>query len=79
MSIKKLYKLEIASKYIGEKIQTWTWSGQMKSGFRVIHNFSDYATDTYLLLDEKNNVVGGYCYLFNQDTTIDVTELGEVT
>lgn len=46
------------------KIQRWTWFGQLdRNGCRILHNFINYASDTYLAIDSDNKIVGGYSFI----------------
>jgi hypothetical protein len=68
------YELKITSNLFKEKIQIWSWYGQRKGENKVLRNVTNYATDCELLLNNKNEIVGGYSFLYD-DTKISVKEL----
>lgn len=46
------------------KIQKWTWNGQLdRNRNKILNNVFDYATDTYLAIDTEQKIVGGYSYI----------------
>ena len=78
------YEIEIVSPFFesGTK-QVWTWYGGHLSdeGFRVLSNFTNYATDCELLLNSRDNeIAGGYSLLHNDQTKLIVNKVkqGEI-
>jgi hypothetical protein len=57
--------------------QTWTFHDEIKDGCKILRNFFDYSTDTFLLLDKDNNVIDGYELIYNNSSTLTVTEIKE--
>ena len=46
------------------KIQRWKWYGRLdKSGNRILNNFHDYTTDTYLAINAQQMIVNGYSHI----------------
>jgi hypothetical protein len=72
------FQVEIVSPFFekGTK-QVWRWFGKRldKKGSKILHNYTNYASDTTLLLDEDDNVVDGYSLLVNEQTKLIVTPL----
>ncbi len=77
MGIKEFYELKFESKYISNTPQTWIWYGKMKGELKVLRNLSDYTSDTELLMDKNHQIVKGYSYLVNPDSTITVTKIDD--
>ncbi len=69
------YLLEITGKYIGTVKQEWKWFGEQKGGLKALCNHADYTSDTRLYIDKQLNVVDGYSFLVNPDTSIKVTPI----
>lgn len=59
--------------------QKWLWFGEMNKNNKVLRNFDDYTTDTFLLMNKDNQIVGGYEYIYNSSSTITVKELTKET
>jgi hypothetical protein len=72
---KRQYKIEIISPFFTTKNQIWSWSGQMKGDNKCLWNVQDFTSDCRLLLNKDDKVVGGYSFLFNDQNTLNVTEI----
>jgi hypothetical protein len=58
------------------RIEKWTWFGELDSdGNKILRNFHLYSSDTMLKIDNNNEVVGGYSFIFNSVNTLNVTEV----
>ncbi|WP_210467352.1 hypothetical protein [Vibrio crassostreae] len=75
MACNQAYRLEINGKYIGSVTQEWKWYGEQKGGLKALCNHADYTSDTRLYIDQHHNVVDGYSFLVNPDTSIKVTPI----
>ena len=75
MAYNQAYRLEIKGKYIGSVTQEWHWYGEQKGDLKVLCNHADYTSGTRLYIDEQRNVVDGYSFLVNPDTSIKVTPI----
>jgi len=64
--------------YKTSSIETWTWYGELdKKGNKILRNVDRYASDTMLKLDNNNQIVGGYSFIFNDINTLKVYEVVE--
>lgn len=46
------------------QVQQWNWKGLLdRNGNRILHNFHNYAADTYLAIDSERKIVGGYSFI----------------
>lgn len=72
----KKFNINIVTDFLNCE-QIWTWHHEMKDGCKVLRNFFDYSTNTFILLDNKNNIVGGYEYLYNSSSKLTVNEIKE--
>jgi hypothetical protein len=66
------YVLEITGKYLNED-QVWSYVGEDKMGNGLLTNTAKYAKDATITIDKNLNVVGGYSFLVNSETSIKVS------
>lgn len=58
------------------KAQRWNWYGLLdRNGNRILYNFVNYAADTYLAIDSKRKIVGGYSYILESGYEGSVMDL----
>ncbi len=56
---KHLYTLDF-----NNRVQQWQWFGELdRNNSRILRNFTNYASDTYLAIDQNNLIVGGYSFI----------------
>jgi hypothetical protein len=67
------YSIKITSASTS-RVESWYWFGQMQNGLKVLFNHSKYASDANLLMDDKNQVVGGYSFIYNQFNKLEVSQ-----
>jgi hypothetical protein len=49
-------------------IQEWRWCGRLdRNNNRILHNNTNYASDTYLAINAAQEIVGGYSFILEQN------------